>query len=87
MKERKIAVIGDPSSVMIFKAIGLDVYYEEQGPMQEAANKQKRMTLKTIHQMLDEMSVELAEKVHLLFMANYIAYSDYEFRDEDPVES
>ena len=27
MKEKKIAVIGDPSSVMIFKAIGLDVFY------------------------------------------------------------
>ena len=37
--------------------------------MQEAANKQKRITLKTVHQMLDGMSVELAEKVHLLFMA------------------
>ena len=48
--------------------------------MQEAANKQKRMTLNTLHQMLDRMSVELAEKVHLLFMANYIDYSDYEFR-------
>ena len=32
-------------------------------------NKQKRITLKTIHEMLDGMSVELAEKVHLLFMA------------------
>lgn len=29
MKKKKIAVIGDPSSVMIFKAIGLDVFYEE----------------------------------------------------------
>ena len=29
MEKRKIAVIGDPSSVMIFKAIGLDVFYEE----------------------------------------------------------
>ena len=37
--------------------------------MQETANKQKRITLKTIHQMLDGMSVELAEKVHLLFIA------------------
>ena len=37
--------------------------------MQEPANKQKRITLKTVHQMLDGMSVELAEKVHLLFMA------------------
>ena len=27
------------------------------------------MTLKTVHQMLDGMSVVLAEKVHLLFMA------------------
>jgi len=34
------------------------------------------MTLKTLHEMLDGMSVELAEKVHLLFMANYIDYSD-----------
>ena len=48
--------------------------------MQEAANKQKRITLKNLHEMLDGMSVELAEKVHLLFMANYIDYSDYEFR-------
>ncbi len=32
--------------------------------MQEAANKQKRITLKTVHEMLDGMSVELAEKVH-----------------------
>ena len=55
--------------------------------MQETANKQKRITLKTVHQMLDGMSVELAEKVHLLFMANYIDYSDYEFRDENQVES
>ena len=55
--------------------------------MQETTNKQKRITLKTVHQMLDGMSVELAEKVHLLFMANYIDYSDYEFRDEDQVES
>ena len=54
--------------------------------MQEEANKQKRITLKTIHQMLDGMSVELAEKVHLLFMANYIDYSDYDFRDENQVE-
>ena len=45
--------------------------------MQEEANKQKRMTLKSVHQMLDGMNVELAEKVHLLFMANYIDYSDY----------
>ena len=49
--------------------------------MQEAANKQKRITLKTLHEMLNGMSVELAEKVHLLFMANYIDYSDYEFRE------
>ena len=55
--------------------------------MQETANKQKRITLKTVRQMLDGMSVELAEKVHLLFMANYIDYSDYEFRDENQVES
>ena len=55
--------------------------------MQETANKQKRITQKTLHEMLNGMSVELAEKVHLLFMANYIDYSDYEFRDENQVES
>ena len=54
--------------------------------MQETANKQKRISLKTVHEMLNGMSVELAEKVHLLFMANYIDYSDYEFRDENQVE-
>ena len=54
--------------------------------MQETANKQKRITLKTVHEMLDGISVELAEKVHLLFMANYIDYSDYDFRDENQVE-
>ena len=43
-KERKIAVIGDPGSVMIFKAIGLDVYYEEQAPMIE----------KRIHKLADD---------------------------------
>ena len=55
--------------------------------MQETANKQKRITQKTLHEMLNGMSVELVEKVHLLFMANYIDYSDYEFRDENQVES
>ena len=55
--------------------------------MQETANKQKRITLKSVHEMLDGMSVELAEKVHLLFMANYIDFSDYDFRDEDQVET
>ncbi len=50
-------------------------------------NKQKRITLKTVHEMLDGMSVELAEKVHRLFMADYIDYSDYDFRDENQVES
>ena len=55
--------------------------------MQETAKKQKRISLKTVHQMLDGMSVELAEKVHLLFMANYIDFSDYDFYDEDQVET
>ena len=55
--------------------------------MQETANKQKRMALKTVHEMLDGMSVDLAEKVHLLFMGNYIDYSDYDFRDENQVEN
>ena len=55
--------------------------------MQETVNKQKRKAMKTLQEMLDGMSVELAEKVHLLFMANYIDYSDYDFRDENQVES
>ena len=38
------------------------------------ANKQKRMTLKTVHQMLDGMSVELAEKVHLLFIGFFFDF-------------
>ena len=53
----------------------------------QTANKQKRITLKTVHEMLNGMSVELAEKVHLLFMANYIDYSDYDFGNENQVES
>ena len=50
-------------------------------------NKQKRFTLKNVHKMMDGMSVELVEKVHLLFMANYIDHLDYTFRDEYQVES
>lgn len=30
MDKKKIAVIGDPSSAMIFKAVGFDVFYEEE---------------------------------------------------------
>ncbi len=55
--------------------------------MQATANKQKRITLKTVHEMLDGTSVDLAEKVHLLFMTNYFDYSDYDFRDDGQVES
>ena len=29
MDKKKIAVIGDPSSFMIFKAVGFDLFYEE----------------------------------------------------------
>jgi len=36
MANRKIAVIGDPGSVMIFNAIGLDVYYETEAEKIEA---------------------------------------------------
>ena len=55
--------------------------------MQETANKQKRITLKTLHEMLDGMSVEMAEKVHVLFMDNNIDNSDHDFRDDGQVES
>ena len=43
--------------------------------VEERVSKQKRITLKTVHDMMDGMSVELAEKVHLLFMVNYIDHS------------
>ena len=36
--------------------------------------------------MMDGMSVELAEKVHLLFMVNYIDHSGYTFRNDGQVE-
>lgn len=45
-----------------------------------------RVYLKELHQMMDGMSIGLAEKVHLLFMNNYINYSNYEFRDEWQVD-
>ena len=53
----------------------------------ERASKQKRITLNTVHDMMDGMSVELAEKVHLLFMVNYIDYSGYTFFNDGQVES
>lgn len=46
----------------------------------------KRIYLKDLHRMMDGMSIELAEKVHLLFMNNYINYSNYGFRDEWQVD-
>ena len=42
----------------------------------------KRIYLKDLHRMMDGMSIGLAEKVHLLFMNNYISCSNYGFRDE-----
>jgi hypothetical protein len=42
-------------------------------------NKQKRITLKTVHQMLDGMSAELADKVHLLFMGKKILKAIWSF--------
>lgn len=46
----------------------------------------KRIYLKDLHRMMDRMSIGLAEKVHLLFMNNYINYSNYGFRDEWQVD-
>ena len=43
----------------------------------------KRVYLKDLHRMMDGMGMELAEKMHLLFMANYIDYSNYGFRDDE----
>ena len=36
----------------------------------------KRVYLKDLHRMMDVMGIELAEKVHLLFMNNFINYSN-----------
>ena len=46
----------------------------------------KRVYLKDLHSMMDGMSIGLAEKVHLLFMNNYIICSNYGFRDEWQVD-
>lgn len=46
----------------------------------------KRIYLKDLHQMMDGIAMELAEKLHLLFMANYIDFSNYGFRDEEQVD-
>ena len=46
----------------------------------------KRVYLKDLHRMMDGMNIELAEMVHLLFMNNYIKYSNYGFRDEWQVD-
>ena len=54
---------------------------------QKSTDKQKRIALKDVHKMLDGMDMELAEKVHLLFMTNYIDYGDYAFRDEWQVDN
>ncbi len=37
MAKAKVAVIGDKDSVMLFKAVGIDVFYETDG---EKANRQ-----------------------------------------------
>ena len=49
-------------------------------------DKKERIYLKNLHRMMDGMSIGLAEKVHLLFMSNYINYSNYGFRDEWQVD-
>ena len=46
----------------------------------------KSVYLKDLHRMMDGMSIGLAEKVHLLFMNNYINSSNYGFRDEWQVD-
>lgn len=46
----------------------------------------KRIYLKDLHRMMDGMSINLAEKVHLLFLNNYINYSNYGFMDEWQVD-
>ena len=50
------------------------------------AQKQKRVFLKDLKQMMGNMSIYLAERVHLLFMGKYIDYSHYHFRDDLSVE-
>ena len=46
----------------------------------------KRVYLKDLHRMMDGMNIGLAEKLHLLFMNNYINCSNYGFRDEWQVD-
>lgn len=48
----------------------------------EMKDKKERIYLKNLQRMMDGMSIKLAEIVHLLFMNNYINYSDYGFMDE-----
>lgn len=50
------------------------------------AEKKKRVTLKDVKKMMDGMKMEQAEKVHYLFMSNYIDYSHYDFRDDWAVD-
>ena len=47
---------------------------------------EKRIYLKDLQLLMDGMSIGLAEKVHLLFMNNYISYSNYGFKDEWQVD-
>ncbi|SRR5574344_1820073 len=71
MKEKKIAVIGDANSVMIFKAVGFDVFYETE----------KEKIERRIHKLADQNYViiyiteEAAEKVQDVI--NYYATATY----------
>lgn len=53
---------------------------------EKEAKKQKRVFLKDLMKMMGAMSIDLSERVHFLFMANYIDYSDYNFRDDWQVD-
>ena len=79
MKERKIAVIGDPSSVMIFKAIGLDVFYEEK----EAQIEQR------IHKLADQgyAAIYITEKAAELAQEAIDIYTTATFPAIIPIPS
>ena len=79
MKEKKIAVIGDPSSVMIFKAIGLDVFYEEK----EAQIEQR------IHKLADQgyAAIYITEKAAELAQEAIDIYTTATFPAIIPIPS
>ena len=68
---KKIAVIGDPSSVMIFKAIGLDVFYEE---------KNKKISTHLLTVLIMSVILRIEQKIN-----GYLNIDKYPFVKEERV--